>query len=205
MESTFPARRIVAGSIALIGTATFALQIVLSTGKSGGLLAALLVLSRFFTILTNAAVTVAMVRIAAGWHADRRVMLALVSAIAIVALVYHTVLAQLQTFTGLDAVTDFGFHTAIPALTVAWWLLFAERDLPWRDVVWVLPWPIVYCAVALVRGGVSGIYPYPFIDLPEIGPATLVLNVIGLTLAFLVVGAAFIGMGRMLATPRDRA
>lgn len=210
MDRRFPADRILAGAIALIGTANFALQMVLSVAANGGLVSALLVLTRFFTILTNAAVVVTMLQISAGRRVDRRVMLALTTAIAIVAAVYHTVLADLQSFRGLNAVTDTGFHTVIPALAMLWWLLFADRALRWRDVAWVLPFPVAYCLVALLRGAASGRYPYPFLDLPQIGPLALVANIAGLTLAFLLVGAMFAAIARLRppsrgSNPRARA
>lgn len=205
MDRPSPASRILAGAIALLGAANFALQLVLSINDTGGLWPALVVLTRFFTILTNAVIVAAMLRMAAGLSVDRRVMLALTTAIAIVAVVYHTVLAGLQTFTGLNAVTDTGFHTVIPALSVLWWLLFAERTVQWRDAVWVLPFPVIYCLFALARGAMSGLYPYPFLDLPKIGGLVLVVNIAGLTLAFLLVGAMFAAIARRRPIPRARA
>lgn len=198
MSRASQSERISASVIAALGLANFALQIVLSTDKSGSLLGALQVLTRFFTILTNAAVVVVMLRIAIGRRPDPRTMLALVTAIAMVGIVYHAILADLQTFTGLNALTDQGFHTAIPALTVLWWLAFSGR-LPvwWQDLAWVLPWPVAYCVYALVRGAVTGIYPYPFLDLGTLGAATLAINVAALACVFLVVGFLFAGLAKL--------
>ncbi|WP_066557297.1 Pr6Pr family membrane protein [Croceicoccus bisphenolivorans] len=197
MTRIVPAARISASVIAAIGLALFALQIVLSIGKTGSFVGAMLVLTRFFTILTNAAVVVAMLRVGIGRVPGHRFMLAMVTAIAMVGIVYHAVLADLQNLSGLDLLTDRGFHTAIPLLTVVWWVLFGGTPgVVWRDLAWVLPWPIAYCAYALVRGAMSGIYPYPFIDLPVIGWAMLMMNVAVLAAIFAVVGAVFVAVAR---------
>ncbi|RVQ66975.1 hypothetical protein EKN06_08495 [Croceicoccus ponticola] len=198
MTRSISADRIAAIIIAIVGLTNFALQIVLSIEKTGSLVGAFLVLTRFFTILTNAAVVFVMLRIANSRHVGGGVLLALVTAIAMVALVYHAILADLQTFTGLNMVTDQGFHTVIPILTLLWWVAFGGRlAAGWRDLVWVLPWPIAYCAVALVRGAASGVYPYPFLDLPKIGWTALLINVVGLAIAFLITGGFILGIARL--------
>lgn len=197
MNAFTPAAKISAGVIAIVGLATFALQIALSVEKTGSLFGAFAALSRYFTILTNAAVTVVMLRLALGRVPGHRLMLALVTAIAMVAMVFHAVLADLQTFSGLDAVTNQGFHTVIPALTVLWWVVFGGTPgIVWRDLAWVLPWPVVYTAYALVRGAVTGAYPYPFLDVTQIGWPMLGVNVLALAAMFLVVGAIFVGIAK---------
>ncbi|MBS7670183.1 Pr6Pr family membrane protein [Croceicoccus gelatinilyticus] len=197
MNAITPAARISAGVIAIVSLATFALQIALSVEKTGSLFGAFAALSRYFTILTNAAVTVVMLRLALGRVPGHRLMLALVTAIAMVGIVFHAVLADLQTFSGLDAVTNQGFHTVIPALTVLWWVVFGGTPgILWRDLAWVLPWPVVYTAYALVRGAVTGAYPYPFLDVAQIGGLMLGVNVLALTAIFLVVGAIFVGIAK---------
>ncbi len=197
MNRITPAARIASGTIAVIGLATFALQIALSVEKTGSLFGAFAALSRYFTILTNAAVTVVMLRLALGRVPAHRLMLALVTAIAMVAMVFHAVLADLQTFSGLDSVTNQGFHTVIPALTVLWWVVFGGTPgIVWRDLAWVLPWPVVYTAYALVRGAVTGAYPYPFLDVTQIGWPMLGVNVLALAAIFLVVGAVFVGIAK---------
>lgn len=197
MNRITPAARIAAGTIAVIGIATFALQIVLSVENNGSLIGAFTALSRYFTILTNGAVVIVMARMALGRVPGHRSMLALVTAIAMVAMVFHAVLANLQTFSGLGAVTNQGFHTVIPAMTVLWWIAFGGTPgIVWRDLAWVLPWPVAYTAYALVRGAVTGDYPYPFLDVAQIGWPMLGVNVLALAAIFLVVGAVFVGIAK---------
>jgi len=198
MSRVSTSERISASAIAALGLANFALQIVLSTEKTGSLIGAFHVLTRFFTILTNAAIVAVMLRLAIGKRPHPRIMLALITAIAMVGIVYHAILADLQNFTGLAAVTDQGFHSVIPVLSAVWWCIFGGRiPVWWSDLAWVLPWPIAYCVYALVRGGVTGLYPYPFLDAANIGWAMLAANVAGLALIFVVVGAVFAGIAKL--------
>lgn len=197
MTRIVPAARFAASVIAAIGLATFALQIMLSTGKAGSVAGAVVVLTRFFTILTNAAVVIAMLRITIGRVPGHRTMLALITSIAMVGMIYHAVLADLQHLSGLDILTDLAFHSLVPLLTVAWWVVFGGTPgIVWRDVFWVLPWPVAYCAYALIRGAVSGFYPYPFIDLPALGWPALLANIVMLTAAFALAGAIFVAIAK---------
>ena len=53
---------------------------------------------------------------------------------------------------------------------VVYWLLFAPRTgLRWKDAVGWLAYPGVYLVYILARGAVSGLYPYPFVDVKVLG------------------------------------
>jgi len=68
-------------------------------------------------------------------------------------------------------------------------VLVADRpSLPWRRLWLVLPYPVVWLAVVLVRGVTDGWVPYGFL-LPERGLPSLVLHVVGLLAALLASGA----------------
>ena len=56
----------------------------------------------------------------------------------------------------------------------------------------------------MVRGGLTGLYAYPFIDVPVIGYPRALGNALGLLVAFLLLGWAFLALAR-LRTPRARA
>ena len=51
----------------------------------------------------------------------------------------------------------------------------------------------------LLHGAVSGWYPYPFLDVSELGYPRTLLNIAGLVLAFLVLELALVGIGRLHA------
>ncbi|PPF13129.1 MULTISPECIES: Pr6Pr family membrane protein [unclassified Rathayibacter] len=87
-------------------------------------------------------------------------------------------------------------HVALPALVLLDWIVVADRGpLSWRRLWVVLPYPIVWVVVVLVRGATDGWVPYGFL-LPENGVPSLVLHVVGLTCAVLLAGALVWALSR---------
>lgn len=87
-------------------------------------------------------------------------------------------------------------HAVLPAYAVLDWVLVGDREpLPWRRLWIVLPCPLVWLAVVLVRGATDGWVPYGFL-LPEHGAASLALHVAGLLVALLGAGALVWGASR---------
>ncbi|PPG39270.1 Pr6Pr family membrane protein [Pseudoclavibacter sp. RFBA6] len=77
-------------------------------------------------------------------------------------------------------------HVVFPAYIVLDWLLVGDRPrLPWNRLWVVLPYPLLWMLVVLLRGATDGWVPYGFL-LPEHGPASLFLHVAGLLGALLV-------------------
>lgn len=155
-------------------------------------------LAGYFTILTNGAVTVLMGRTALGAALSARLQGGLVLSIVMVGLVYHAILARLWVPQGLAWWTDQALHTATPLLTLAWWLGFGDRRVGLRDLPWWLTWPAAYAAYALVRGTLTGFWPYPFLDAGRLGWIQVTGNVAGMVLAFAVCGLGLIALGRAL-------
>lgn len=80
-------------------------------------------------------------------------------------------------------------HGVLPVLVLLDWAVVDDRGpLSWRRLWVVLPYPIVWVVVMLVRGATDGWVPYGFL-LPENGTLPLVLHVAGLTCAVLLAGA----------------
>lgn len=184
--------RLLAALIAVIAGGSMGLQLSINTAELGSAVAGGWQMLRYFTILTNIAVMVMMAGIALGRRPARMLVLSLVAAIVGVGIVYHVALAHLLNPQGWEIVADQGVHTAVPVLSALWWLLFAKaRRSDWRRLPWVLVWPLAYSAYALVRGGATGIYPYPFMDLNAISVSVLLRN-------FAVLLAAFWGLGAVL-------
>ncbi|PPH98108.1 hypothetical protein C5C95_10410 [Rathayibacter sp. AY1B7] len=87
-------------------------------------------------------------------------------------------------------------HVVLPALVLLDWIVVADRGpLSWRRLWVVLPYPIVWVVVVLVRGASDGWVPYGFL-LPENGMPSLVLHVAGLTCAVLLAGALVWALSR---------
>jgi hypothetical protein len=157
-------------------------------------------MARYFTILTNLLVAVSLVMVARPprgrvpfvWLA------ALTLSMVMAGAVYHLLLSDLVTFTGIGWWADHGLHTAGPIAIALWWLAFApKRQLALRHLPGLALWPAVYGAYALVRGAVDGAYPYPFVDLGALSPVTVAMNLAGLLCAFVLGGAVMIAIGRL--------
>jgi hypothetical protein len=62
-----------------------------------------------------------------------------------------------------------------------------------------MSFPLAYLAWTLLHGAASGWYPYPFLDVSELGYPRALINIVGLALAFLALEIALVGIGRVLA------
>lgn len=113
--------------------------------------------------------------------------------IALVAAIYHALLRGLFHPEGLYLVADIFLHTVTPVLAVLVWALFQARgEARLRLLPRTLLFPAVYTAYTLVRGALTGWYPYPFLHAAQAGLARVLLNSIGLAVVFLLTTAAFI-------------
>lgn len=185
--------------IALIAGLTLVLRVVLRTRETGSVIEAVSYLSQFFTILTNLLVFCAMLAVALGYQVAPRLLTALTIAIVGVGIVYHTALAHLLELSGLALLADHGVHTVVPALTLLWWLLFAQKPTfqPTDILTWIA-WPLIYCAYILLRASGSGFYPYPFLNVSTLGAGSVAFNVVALCVAFVFIGLVLVGLKKLL-------
>lgn len=87
-------------------------------------------------------------------------------------------------------------HIVFPVLVVVDLATAPDRPrLAWRHLWWVLPYPLVWISVVLVRGATDGWVPYGFL-LPERGLASLALHVVGILGLLLVAAAGVWSLGR---------
>jgi hypothetical protein len=192
--------RVFAAGIAILALATLVAQFLVSSKLMGspGWGNVLWRMAGYFTILTNVLVTITFaLKALSGWRIGASWSSGLTLWILVVGAVYHAVLAALWQPTGLAWWADQGLHTAVPLLVLAWWLWLADkRGLRPRDALLWLIWPAAYCAYALIRGAVSGFYPYPFLDVATLGAGRVAANAGGLILAFAGGGLALVALAR---------
>lgn len=190
--------RLSAAAIAVLAFATLALQTTINDGRDGGALVAFFMLFRFFTIWSNFAAGVVMGWIALGRHVSLRVLFALATALTVVALVYHALLAADHHPVGLDWWTNLSFHTIIPAATIGWWLVVTRANaFNWGALPFAMVAPVAYTIFALINGALTGFYPYFFLDRSNLGWGQLIANITGLALFFLIMGALLMGLRRL--------
>lgn len=153
-------------------------------------------LAGYFTVLTNLGAAGLMTATALRHRPSAAVQGGLVVAILMVGLVYHAILARHWSPQGLAFWADQGLHSAVPALVAGWWLCFGDRRVSLADLPGWLIWPALYAAYALIRGALTGFWPYPFLDADQLGWPRVALNVAGQVLAFAALGVGLIGLAR---------
>ncbi len=161
----------------------------------------------FFTILTNILVAVCsttlLVSPASRWgqyFSRQTVRAAITIYILVVGAVYNSILRFLWAPQGMQQLVDELLHTAIPLLFIFYWIIFVRKDqLQWKNILNWLIYPLVYFIVIIVRGPFADYYPYPFVNVRELGYPTVFLNSALLTLAFGVISLLFVGIGKMTA------
>jgi hypothetical protein len=162
----------------------------------------------FFTIQSNLLVAVSALLTALDPERDtllRRVLrLTALVAITVTGVVYHSVLAGLVELTGWALVTDVLLHTVVPLLAVLGWVLFGPRGrTTWRVVALSAVFPVLWLTVTLVRGPlVGGFWPYPFVDVDELGWAQVLLNCGAVAVLLLGLAAVAHGADRLLRRGR---
>ena len=119
--------------------------------------------------------------------------------IAIVGIVYSIALRHVWDPEGLQKIADVVLHDATPVLYVLYWLLFVRKgELQFRDVPAWLVYPAIYAVYSMIRGAMTGRYPYHFLDAGVLGYPRTALNIVALLAAFL--GASFltVALGRWM-------
>jgi hypothetical protein len=150
-------------------------------------------LARFFTIICNLALAMAMTLVALGRRVSPVVLGGLTLAILLVGIVYATLLTGLHPLSGLPLIANYLLHDVSPVAMAAYWLLFVPRGrLRWNAPWWWGIFPAVYFVYALVRGQLDHHYPYPFIDVGKLGWTQVALNAAGIAFAFVVAGFALV-------------
>lgn len=200
--------RLAAGLLAALAWAALLLQLALtlrlSQGNGNGLAQGLWLYLAFFTVLTNLFVAFTATRAAkdAEGGRDSAWRGGAVSAIVVVGLGYHFLLRNIWNPQGAQWLADVLLHYAVPLAALLWWLLSPPtRRIPGAAPLQWLAWPLAYALYALLRGALTGFYPYYFIDAGALGWPRVLLHLTGLLLVFALTGYGV----RALALLRQRA
>lgn len=161
----------------------------------------------YFTILTNILVAVCFTMLLLQSASARRnffsrakVLTAITVYITIVGLVYNLILRKLWNPEGMQLIADELLHSVNPVVFVLFWFIFVpKKALQWKDAFPWLIYPFFYCLYILIRGWISGLYPYPFIDVNDLGYYNVLINTGILFLAFFLISLLFVAIGKMMA------
>jgi hypothetical protein len=191
--------RVAAALIALVCWAGIALQFSATLANQHTALLTLWVLARFFTIICNLAVALAMTRIALGGRLSPFALGGLTLAILLVGIVYVTLLRGLHSLSGNALLANHLLHYVSPVAMAGYWLLFVPHGrLRWSaPLLWML-FPLTYFVYAIVRGEIDARYPYPFIDVGKLGLARTIVNGLAIAAGFIPFGLAVVWLDRRL-------
>ena len=159
----------------------------------------------FFTILTNILVaicfTIIWIKPKNKWELfflNNKTQTAITLYILIVGIVYNVILRFLWAPTGFQKVADELLHLVIPLLAFVYWFFITNKiNLKFNDIFLWLIYPFVYLVYILIRGHFYDFYPYPFVNVIQLGYKTVFTNCFFMVLAFLIVGILLIGISKM--------
>lgn len=151
----------------------------------------------FFTILSN--ILVALV-FTSEWlqsnllkfFAKSNTQIAIAVYIFVVGFVYNTILRFIWRPKGLDKLADELLHLVIPiAYILFWYFKFSKQIINYNSIIGWLLFPIIYIIVVMIRGYFSDYYPYPFLNVSDLGIIKVFYNTIYMTLFFVIVSFVF--------------
>ena len=202
------AERVLMVATALAVWFALLLQVPLTmrTSISNGMtvIGAILTYFSFFTLLTNLIValvlTFSLLTPKSGWgrfFSSPVVATGTALYIATVGLVYSFLLRQLWNPEGLDKLADIILHDVVPVMYVAFWIFFVPKSgLSWRNPASWAIYPLVYLVRILIRGAISGRYPYPFVNVDQLGYPHVLRNSGVLLAIFLMIGFAVVAVAK---------
>jgi hypothetical protein len=161
----------------------------------------------FFTIITNLLVALCFTVL---WLQPQQGSLklfykpklqsALAVYIVVVAVVYNVILRFIWEPHGLQMWVDELLHSVIPVVFVLYWFLFTDKkDLQWKDAFLWMAYPLTYSAYILIRGFFTDLYPYPFIDVTDLGYSQVLINSLLLYLFFLLLSLILVAAGKAIS------
>ena len=120
--------------------------------------------------------------------------------ISIVGLVYQLVLRSIWSPTGMQKLVDELLHSVMPLFVIVFWYLYENhKTTSWKSFPKWLIFPSLYLVYILIRGHFSNYYPYPFMDVTQLGLNQVLLNSGVLVLVFLAVAFGFVGISSLLS------
>lgn len=161
----------------------------------------------FFTILTNILVAVYFtvqsnkLKQNSFWNKPGT-LTAITVYILVVGLVYQIVLRPIWDPQGLARLVDELLHSVNPLLVLYfWWRYEHFQELKWSQLPKWLIYPFLYFIWAMTHGLLTGFYPYPFVNLPEIGLVQLSSNFSVLVSVFLGFSMLLMWLGKKMHSP----
>ena len=200
---------LVVGLFALV--VQFAIMVPASLANGRDIVSAIVYYFSFFTILTNTLLV--LVYLGAVVRGQRWLMLfrkpvtraTAAATITLVGTYYHFALSGLYQVDGLLEVCIVIMHYVAPVLYLIWFAGWNRTGtLKWAAIPKMLVYPLVYLIFILLRGAVTGEYPYPSFDVAVLGYGPVAVTSAVLLVALIVFNAVAIAVDRsLLASKRS--
>lgn len=154
--------------------------------------ATLKVFLSYFTVITNIIVAICFTRLSFIKRAEARslftqasTLTAITIYIVVVGLIYNIALRGLASPVGWARLADELLHVISPLIVLFFWIFFVKKStLQYRQAITWLAYPLLYVIFIVVRGYLINKYPYPFIDVVQLGYPKAILNAIVILLIF---------------------
>lgn len=194
-------------ALAVVALGGFTIELVTALtgdlGEAPSRAERLLRLFSYFTIVSNLAVGIVALLLAVAPRRDgpafRVARLDALLCIAVTGVVYQALLRGLRELTPSGALADLLLHVVAPILAVGGWLLVGPRPrVTWGTVAWSVVAPLAWIGWTFARGAATGWYPYPFLDVGQVGWGQALLTTAAISVGFLVGGALILWADRML-------
>ena len=187
--------RLLHACVALMVLAAVVLEVVTAIrqgpGEAGTMSERLTRLFSYFTIDSNLLVGATSAALVVDPHRDGRLFRVLrldgLLCIVVTGIVYHSVLSGNLELSAAGAVSNFLLHSSVPIGAVAVWLLVGPR--PRIDPAtrwWSVALPLAWIVYTFTRGSIVGWYPYPFLDVAQVGLPRSLANTAVVAVIFLV-------------------
>ena len=158
---------------------------------------------RYFTMQTNLLVVIWLI-LAIIWSSNPKKMKKLMGKlkgaitlyITVTFLVFAVVLSPLYHPPGLEGVLNLMLHYIIPAGFIIDWFITEGNNYQWSFIPYWFCYPIGYLIFALIHGGTTGDYLYPFLNLDVLGFDGLMIRVILLIAFFTGLSSVYITVSR---------
>lgn len=193
---------------AVLGWAGLAIQLYLVLlarwQEQASLVGGLINLFCYFTVLSNTLAATVLSQAAFGrpsaarrWWLSPAVTGCVTASIVLVGSAYSLLLRHLWQPEGWQWVADELLHDVMPVLFVCyWWCTVPKGHLRlWHLAAWAL-YPALYFVLVLFRGHQIGVYPYPFIDVAQLGYGQAMVNALGVLAGFWGIGLVLLGLDR---------
>ncbi|AZG46473.1 hypothetical protein D7316_03074 [Gordonia insulae] len=127
-------------------------------------------------------------------------------AITITGIVFEVVLSTQVHLTGAAQIANLGFHYFSPWAFVLAWLVFGPRPtFTFSTVPGAFVLPVIWLVYIFVQGAFTDWYPYPFLDVTDVGYGRALLNALLVVVLGLVLAVAYVVLdARMPSVLRRR-